>query len=247
MRKILILILSVLPFSIVSAQGLVRISGKVTDFNSSPIDSVTIRLKNDKFENVYETLSDRDGNFSMNVRKGTYFCLYAIKEADYGKTRLEYWAWNVPMYKDLYINPQYERMEIYGVNAFEPQVSPHETYMVYFRPMSLTKSSGLFNQKNRKEFQQKAMTNHDTIDIAPIKILSEELTVKINEENSKVLTIQKIMEYTRESYMVGYLIQILKPKEEIVNSGQYDKISIVLHSGETNEIGKGEVFIRKKE
>jgi nitrogen regulatory protein PII len=43
------------------------------------------------------------------------------------------------------------------------------------------------------------------------------------------------------------MIQILKPKEIIANSDDYDKISIILHSNETNEIGKGEIFVRKRE
>lgn len=120
MKKTIVILLSALSFLNVSAQETVRIYGKVTDFNSIPIDSVSVRLKNDKFENLYETLTDKNGYFSMNVPKGDYFCLYAIKLADYGKTKLEYWAWNVPLYKDMKINPQYDRMEIYGVTVFEP-------------------------------------------------------------------------------------------------------------------------------
>ncbi len=53
------------------------------------------------------------------------------------------------------------------------------------------------------------------------------------------------------SYIIAYMIQILKPldtipvfnSEQLVNG--YDKISIILHSNETNEYGKGEYFIEK--
>ena len=247
MKTTIIILLSILSFLNVSAQATVRIYGKVTDFNSIPIDSVSVRLKNDKFENLYETLTDKKGYFSMNVTKGNYYCLYAIKETDYGKTKLEYWAWNVPLYSDMKVNPQYERMEIFGVNVFEPRVTPYETYMIYFRPMSLTKSLKITNEENKKAFQQKATKNHDTIEIAPNNISPEELTIKLNENEVKVLNIQKIIEYARGAYMFSYIVQILKPKEGITSTDGYDKISVMLHSKETNEIGKSEIFVKKRE
>ena len=191
MKLILVLGLSTLLLLNVSAQETVRLFGKVTDFNSIPIDSVSVLLKNDKFEDLYKTMADKDGNYSIVVPKGKYYCLYAIKSKDYLKTKLEYWAWNVPLYNDLNLNPQYERMEIYGVNAFEPQVGPFDTYMIYFRPMSLTKFLTFTNGRNIRELEQKAYINHDTIDIAPKKISQDELSIKINDKDAKVLTVKK--------------------------------------------------------
>ena len=119
--------------------------------------------------------------------------------------------------------------------------------MIYFRPMSLTKSLRLTDEKNKKAFQQQAIKNHDTIDIAPKNILYDELVVHINEKIAQILKIQKILEYAHGAYMFGYMIQIMKPNKTMPYSGGYDKISIILHSKETNEIGKGEVFVKKKE
>lgn len=170
MKKIFLLFLVTILSENLSAQGKAKLFGKVTDFNSNPIDSVSVILKNDKFENVYETMTDKDGNFSMSITKEKYFCLYAIKSADYGKTKLEYWAWNVPVYNNIEINPQYDKMEMYGLNAWEPKLSPYETYMIYFRPMSLTKSLKFTNEQNKTEFEKNAESHHDTIDIAPQNI-----------------------------------------------------------------------------
>lgn len=228
------------------AQETFRLYGKVTDFNSNPIDSVEILLKDKNFSNLYRTTSDKDGNFSIQVAEGLYYCLYAIKPDDYGKTRLEYWAWNVPVYDDIEINPQYDKMEIYGINAYEPQVSPYDTYIVYFRPMSLTKSLRLATEKNKKEFEEKAIRFRDTIDIAPSNISNEEIIIKINEIKGKILTIQKIVEYARGAYLYGYLVQMLKPEEKINTTDKYDKITIILHSSETGEYGKGELYIAKR-
>jgi hypothetical protein len=226
-----------------NAQDSIRIFGHVTDFNSKPLDSVWVNLKDKNFNELYEGFTDKNGYYSLTVAKGNYYCMYAIKKAEYGKTKLEYWAWNIPAYKDMEINPQYERMEIYGINGFEPQVGPHETYMVYFRPMSLKKSlkwqEGDINKKTKI-----AVAQHDTIDIAPISISKDELTVSVNDIETEVATIHKVTEYARGGYMYGFLIQILKPKKETKSNDEYDKITIVLHSKETDEYGKGEYFIK---
>jgi hypothetical protein len=206
---------------------------------------VTVRLKNKKFENIYETITDKNGYYTLTVLKKSYYCIYAIKLNDYGKSKLEYWAWNIPAFNDLEINPKYERMEIYGMNAFEPQVSPYETYMVYFRPMSLIKSLAFQGKNSKKEIEQKAIAEKNTIDIAPNTISKDELTVNINDSRSEVVGINKITEYARGSYMYGYLIQIKKPMNTEKIDLDYDKISVILHSKETDEYGLGECFVKR--
>jgi hypothetical protein len=256
MKKILNLVKSLFLFLVLIsfkngiAQNTVTLYGKVTDFNNQPIDSASVWLKhrsdniyiNNKkklFDNAYEKLTDANGNFSIEVEKGTYYCLYAIKESDYGKTKLEYWAWNLPIYNDLEINPKYDRMEIYGINASEPQTGPFETYQIYFRPMSLTKALKL------------PKTKLEIIDIAPKTITKNELQVQVNDIDAEVVSINKVDEYARGTTMYGYLIQILKPTQQVsrINNPKtakgYDKISITLHSNETNEKGKGEYFIKR--
>jgi hypothetical protein len=177
MRNILLFIIIILVFTTISnGQEQFVISGKVTDFKGQPIDSVTVRLKNRTFANVYETISDSNGNYSMKVDKGDYYCLYAIKLSEYRVSKLEYWAWNVPVYEDIVINPQYDNMEIYGINVFEPQVTPQETYMIYFRPMCLSKNVKIVSDKKvgEKEFQKAKRTeslldSNKIINIAPIQ------------------------------------------------------------------------------
>lgn len=239
MKRVLIftVIFSVV-FSSLFGQECVRIYGQVTDFKGNPIDSVSIRLKNKAFTNLYETLSDKEGKFSMVVEKGNYYCLYAIKLSDYKKTKLEYWAWNVPVNKDLEINPQYNNMEIYGINAFEMQVTPQESYRIYFRPMSLIKGgNGPINEG-------------DTVNIAPETISPEELIVKVNGIKAKIVTINKVTEYAHGIYLFGYEIQITKPAQtpSVLKESEripgFDKITIVLDSKETGEIGKGEAFVK---
>lgn len=244
MKQLVLFFFLIITSVSIYSQDYIRISGHVKDFNDNPIDSVTVRLKNENFENLYETVTDKEGFYSMTVEKNMYYCIYAIKSVDYGKTKLEYWAWNVPAYNDLEINPKYERMEIYGMNAFKPQVSQDETYMVYFRPMSLTKSLKFQGTNSKKEIVQKAISENKIIDIAPNTISKDELTVSVNGCASEVIGINKITEYAKGTYMYGYLIQIKKPMVVLKKELEYDKISIILHSKETDEYGMGECFVK---
>ncbi|MDX9694169.1 MAG: carboxypeptidase-like regulatory domain-containing protein [Bacteroidales bacterium] len=241
MRTFTITLILIILFFGSNAQEKAKLYGQVTDFEGNPIDSVSVRLKNKQFENVYETLTDGDGKFSLIADIGNYYCLYAIKLSDYKKTKLEYWAWNVPLFNDLEINPQYNNMELYGINAFEPQVTPHMTYRIYFRPMSLKKGN------------PNAIEKGDTINMAPETISPDELDIKINGADAEIVVINKTTEYARGNYYYGYDLQVLKPNyglETIKDSERvkgFDKISIILKSKETGEIGKGEAFVKKIE
>lgn len=227
------------------AQDQVRIFGKVTDFNGNPIDSVNIRLKDKNFKNVYETFTTEDGTFSMYVNKGNYLCLYALKASDWIKRKLEYWAWNFPAFQDIEINPQYDRMEIYGVNVFEPQLGPYETYMVYFRPMSLQKIHKVLDDNHVTEVSKLKLVKGDTLHIAPKDISKEELDIRVNDQSAKILGIHQAIEYVRGNYEHTYLVQIMKPEKNKESIPGYDKISVVLRSKETNESGKAEYFLKK--
>lgn len=247
MKQLIFLIMLVLSCTNLYSQDSVKIYGHVRDFENNPLDSVTVRLKNKKFENLYETTTDKNGYYCLTVLKGLYNSLYAIKLSDYGTTKLEYWAWNVPAEQDLEINPQYERMEIYGINAFEPQVGPWDTYIIYFRPMSLTKSLTLIQNQNIKEVEKIANANKDTILIGPTMIDKDELEISINSKKVEIVNISKIPEYARGVYFYSYVVQVKKNKEESINSNKYDKITIILKSIETGEQGKGEYFIERSE
>ena len=230
------------------------VSGNVSDFHGNPIAGATIRLKNRAFENLYETLSDEKGRYSMAVKEGDYYCLYAIKLSEYRVNRLEYWAWNVPVHSDLVINPRYDRMEIYGINAFEPQVTPQETYMVYFRPMSLLKTLALAARRevDEKKFRSagraEVLLNEkgQLIDMAPDAITVAELTVEVNGARAEIVALNKVKEYARSFFYYGYIVQIRKPEDDARSELNYDRISITLHSKETGESGKGEAFIKKR-
>lgn len=91
----------------------------------------------------------------------------------------------------------------------------------------------------------------EIIDIAPKTITKNELQVQVNDIDAEIVSINKVDEYARGTTMYGYLIQVLKPTQQVSRTNNpktvkgYDKISITLHSNETNEKGKGEYFIKR--
>ena len=255
MKRPLLLAIAILAFfACARERETFVISGKVSDFNGHPIEGATIRLKNRAFENLYETVSDARGNYSMAVKEGNYYCLYAIKLSEYRVSRLEYWAWNVPVYEDMVINPRYDRMEIYGINVFEPQVTPQETYMLYFRPMSLRKTLAAAARRKveEKNFRSAGRTEGllneagQLTDMAPAAITADELTVEVNGARAEIVAIAKLKEYARGFTMFGYNVQVLKPGRAARPELKYDRISITLRSSETGETGMGETFIKRR-
>ena len=254
MKKIGSILLTVFLTLMVNAQEKITLSGRVIDFSGIPVDSAVVRVMDRNFKAQFITYSNRDGYYSMAVTKGNYNCIYAIKPSEYRKTKLEYWAWNVPLFEDMEINPQYNNMEIYGINVIEPQVTPYETYMIYFRPMSLKKMISLIENQNvdKQSFAiagqaEKLITpdEQNIYNISPEMITPNELSVRINGIESEIVNIERVKEYARGMNYYGYLIQIKKPKEIKNLNLVYDKISIQLNSAETNETGLGEVFVKR--
>jgi hypothetical protein len=254
MRNIRLFVFILVTILSCNVQGKVyEMKGKVTDFNGNAIDSATVKLMNEKFETLYETLSDKNGDYSLKVKEGNYYCLYAIKLRDYRVNRLEYWNWNVPVHQNMTINPQYDKMEIYGINVFEPKVTPQETYMIYFRPMSLHKSLQLVSAQKieKKSFKEAGRTeelldkSNKLINISPDSITKNELEIEINGIKSEIVGINKVTEYARGFQMYGFCVQVLKPMQSHKLKSEYDFISITLNSAETGEIGKGEAFVKR--
>lgn len=86
------------------ATDTVKISGTVTDYNGSPVDSCTVLIYNPDFTEAYETASDTQGHYSLDsIPKGKYAAIAAMRVNEYPRMlqvapedmKLEFWAWNV--------------------------------------------------------------------------------------------------------------------------------------------------------
>jgi hypothetical protein len=214
----------------------VEIYGRVTDFKSSPIQGAMVMLKDDRFEDVATAISDEDGRYSLAAPKGHYMALAAVK--DYQIKNLEYWAWSVPATQNLEINPRFDRIEVYAINAWRPQ-GAYPSYQIYFRPMSLSRvvkkvvAAGGMEKFNKLP----------VMDIAP-ELSKSDIQVSIDGQKVAVLEVNRIREAAGQNQtMFGYLIQVELPEKE--TEWEYSVINVTLKDSATDEMGEGCCFVSK--
>jgi len=211
-----------------------RISGRVTDFENRPIAGASVLLKDAGFETVAAATSGADGRYSMTAPKGDYMALLAIK--DYQIRFLEYWAWSVPLDGDLEINPRFDRLEVYAMNAWRPQ-GGYPSYQIYFRPMSLTRARKIMTEAGGQEGLKKL--SH--IDIAPV-LTAGDIAVTIDGEAVGILKVNKVLEAAGPTQdMIGYVVQTELPKGK--TPGGHRVITVVITDRETGEKGEGCLFL----
>lgn len=225
----------------------IKIFGRVTDFGGNPLQGAAVEIKDAHFEAIYKTYTNSAGEYEISVKKGLYMALMAHK--DYKTKYLEYWAWNIPAYQDLNINPRIGGIEVYAMNAFKPQ-GAYPSIFIYFRPMSL---------KRYQEFEKRKDTikKIDTIDIAP-KLSKNDIKVRINGKPVEILELNRVREYADGFYsIIAYLAQLTLPKRSLISyliqaalplkmpkkqKFGYICIDVTIIDSDTEEMGEGRVF-----
>lgn len=236
-KWLLVVVVSALPGFAVgqSAEGRIKISGRVTDFKNQPIEGASVELKNSRFETVAKAVSGKDGRYLLDAEKGNYMALSAVK--DYKVRYLEYWAWAIPVERDLEINPRFDRLEVYAINAWQPQ-GAYPSYQIYFRPMSLTRVIKKITEAGGMDNLRKL----PLLDIAP-ELDVKDVAITIDEQAVKVLRVNKIREAAGPNQdMIGYVIQTDLPENK--PAAEYSLITITLTDVETGEMGEGSVFFK---
>jgi hypothetical protein len=214
-----------------------RIFGHVRDFDGKPIEGADIELKTARFENAAETRSAADGSYSMTVETGMYIALAAVK--DYRVKHLEYWAWNVPAFGELEIDPRFDRLEVYALNAWRPQ-GGYSSYQIYFRPMSLTMTVAAVTKAGGMDKLGKL----PFIDIAP-DLQAKDIAVKVNGESVEVLRMNKVEEASSPTQaLYGYLIHTTLPPKAPAD-GDWITIDVTLTDPATGEKGEGRFYLAR--
>jgi hypothetical protein len=183
-----------------------------------------VKMLDKAFNFVSETKTDEDGKYELHVRKGLYMGLIGVK--GYGTANLEGWAWNIPATADMEIDMRIDGLELYALNAFIPQ-GAHPQIMLYFRPMSLKRLQRL-RQEGSNELER----------IAP-ELQAEDIQVWVNDSPAKVLYVNRVLEATDQTPILGYLISVAKPN---LTTDSYNKIYIVATDNETGEKGEASLF-----
>lgn len=172
------------------------------------LPGVSVEIKNEQFETLYETVSDEAGTFSLSVPDGIYPFLTAVR--DYGDRYLEYWAQNVPAQRELTLDVRIDTVEVYGLHAFHVKGAAN-ALTVYFRPMSLQK------------FKSGA---HE---IAP-DLDKCNITVLVDGQQSEIYSLNRVQEYAGEDVglLTAYLLQVSVP----LNADEWKRVDVTVRDNE---------------
>lgn len=172
--------------------------GIATTSDGLPYANATVEVKGEDFATLYSAVTDQSGHYSIDLPDGNYPFLIAVK--DYAETCLEYWAHNVPVAGSTELNPRFESLEVYGLNAFRVKGS-YPSLHLYFRPMSLAK------------FRENAL------DIAPV---IKEIRIIIDGTPVKILHQSKVGEYIGDRTLTVFLLQVSLPE----NASDWQRIDV---------------------
>lgn len=236
-----ILLLCIFGINVNAQNDSIVITGIVSDFEGNAKDSAFVEIKGGNFgrNSMYETHTDKNGRYSLKVKKGKYLALASMKMCEYPKSntqllpedmRLEFWAWNVIAEEDMVLNIHYHRLEIYGVTVFKIEgASPG--YTIYCRPMSLSK---YYSNPDKPIDDTDLCTDPDLLDV---KVTVNGVPVKVNMK-------QKVKEYVSKGICNGYLLHVNAPKE--LSKKGYDIFRIEMTDLENGDKGEA-VYFREKD
>lgn len=264
MKKLLFILVICLMAMVAQAQNnSVTISGRVTDFDGTPIDSCTVFWMNESFETITQALTNSEGYYSAKIRKGNYNAVAAIYEPSYAHNalntglpenehRLEFWAWNFIADRDTILNIRYHRMEAYGIYSFYiPGAVP--TFQIYVRPMSLTRTYDWMKKKKpeslvhgedlSKIIQQPVTKKAKSSKLSP-SIKEIGIRVWIDGEEVELLQKQEINEYVNANeIMNAYLLTVNRPTH--TTNLPYWVIKVELKDLKNGDCGEGLYYMVK--
>lgn len=201
---------------------MVKVYGRVTDFENNPLENAEVFIKDRVFNDVYKTVTNKNGEYEIQIVEGLYYAIAIVK--DYTINYLEYWAWNVPVYKNTEISCKIGGLEVYAINCYDIQ-GAWPSLMIYFRPMSLQLAKDLIAK------------SVEPIKISPM-LYKDSIKVSVNNKLTDILELNGIKEYVGECKRMGaYLIQAQLPHN--INKDDYNKIDIEIYNKETDEKGQG--------
>lgn len=246
-------------FSAQTQSDSVTIRGVVTDYHDIPMNNCTVMIQNSRFNTLFETKTNEQGEYSMTVLKGNYSSMAAVNMDTYPHSmkpdtntedlRLEFWGWNLIADRDTTLNIRYHRMEVYGLHAFHiPGGMP--TYQLYMRPMSLTRVLADMNIKDAQHgkdvsgvTQTAARDTAKCVNIAPA-IDKVGIKVWIDGEEVPVLMKQQIKEYYEAAeYGIAYYLTVDRPKRK--TSLPYRVFKVELTDLENGDRGEAVYYLEK--
>lgn len=245
MKYFLIFLISIITVGISYAQNY-SISGRVTDYNGSPVDSCSIIIYNPDFSEALETLSDANGYYRLDsIPKGRYAAIAAMRVNEYPRMqqvpledmKLEFWAWNVILDNDLTLNFRYDKMELYGTKAFF-EYGGRQELLIYTRPMSVTKVI-----RDPNFMDKSAQEKNTNVTVVPQYM---DFKVYVDGKPINILSVQHLSLPNTNGNSINddcYLIQTSLPDDIYSHFKKPYEIRVVGHNKEFDEWGESVYYL----
>lgn len=245
MRKILLFI-STLPVIIVCAQQYISVTGRVTDYNGKPVDSCCVGIYNPDFTTAYETYTGKDGFYRLDsIKSGRYAAIYAMRLNEYPRMqavapedmKLEFWAWNAILDRDVKLDIRYDKLELYGTTAFF-EYGGRPELLIYTRPMSVTKVIAYPGFMDKKDLEE-----HGKVTVEPEHMAFE---VYVDGTKTDIMSVQHLSLPNANGNAANddcYLIQAKIPSDIYARDNKPYEIRVVGHNTQLDEWGESVYYL----
>jgi hypothetical protein len=186
-----------------------RLTGVARYADGRVVPNCRVLVLHPAFDPLHETRCDTEGRYQLILDAGSYNAV-AILDDGYGKTTLEFWAWNVRVGGDLVLDATIDRIEVYNLSLWNSKGGAPSLFIA-FRPMSLDRVGAA---------PQPRIVEHDTLmvqDLSPA-LTRGQVRVTVDGTPAEVESLQWYFErYFDQTagahrYLPACLVQVARPR-----------------------------------
>gem|GEM_PF-2916666 len=158
-----------------------RLYGRVTDFEGRPVQAY-VMINSNKFRGVGGVKTDAEGCFEIMLPERKYQQIF-ICDGNYGRSKLEFYGWNLYLDKDVELNARFDKIEIYRMAV---GVTPERTVIIDFVPMDIFHTV----QRISQDLKKKVSIDYSSSKYYPPLSISD-IEVFIDDSKAELWTLHK--------------------------------------------------------
>lgn len=220
-----------------------RITGTVRYADGRGVANCRVEVKNPAFANVKEVHCDAQGRYELSLEHGTYNAI-AISDEGYGKTTLEFWAWNVRVTGDLILDATMDRLEVYNLSVWNSK-GGSPAFFVSFRPMALDRALAMGSTPTPRVAEGDTLP---VVDISPA-LTARTIEVTLDGAPMEIQSLQRYYEHHTDRtggnafYMPATLVQLRRPS--LARGLHMVRVRII--DARTGAVGEGVTWFESNE
>lgn len=211
-----------------------RITGSVRYPDGRVAANCRVVVLHPAFDPLKETRCDASGRYAVSLDPGTYNAI-AILDDGYGKTTLEFWAWNVRVAGDMVLDATIGKIEVYNLAVWNSK-GGSSSFFLSFRPMSLERALAKLPTQPR-------LVEGDTVqvhDLSPA-LTRQQVRVTLDSAQAEVESFQWYYERYFDKAAGGYRfmpVVLLQLRRPVLAKGVH-VVLVRITDPQTGAIGEG--------